>query len=150
MLLFVPVLVLAALPCPGQTKDRPLCPKHIEDPTYPAIARTAHVTGKVVLALTIDADGKVTNAEVSNENEQGVKLLAIGTVRNARLWTFEKPPTAPYKQTITYIFEIDGSLTPSGGRNSAPAIVKVTYDLPDVVTVATNASFLNTASATSK
>ena len=41
--------------CSGRTQ-RFLCPRHIETPTYSALAKTAHVSGTVVLTLTIDAN----------------------------------------------------------------------------------------------
>ena len=47
--------------CSGKTQQD-LCTRHIETPTFPPIARTAHVTGKITLTVTIDANGRVTNA----------------------------------------------------------------------------------------
>ena len=127
---------LLALSCMSQTQQ-PLCPKHIETPTYSAIARTAHVSGTVVLTLTIDADGKVSNVEVTNEDERFVKLLERSAVANIRLWTFAKPQSAPFKQNITYVFQLDDKL-PLAGVNDNPDVTFVTYDLPERVTIRAN------------
>jgi TonB family protein len=127
---------LSAFPCMGQTQQS-LCPKHIETPTYPSIARSAHVSGLVVLTLTIDADGKVGDVKVTNEDQRFVKLLERSAVGNIRLWTFTKPQSAPSKQNVTYDFQLDDKL-PLAGVNHYPDVTLVTYDLPDRVTIRTN------------
>jgi TonB family protein len=119
----------------GQSQE-PLCPKHIEIPVYPSIARTAHITGKVILILTLDADGKVSDLEVANEDDKGVGLLKLAATDNIRHWTFAKPPSAPYTQTIVYDFELVASLPGDDGYHP---IVKVTFDLPERVTISANA-----------
>ena len=115
--------------CFGQVGE-PLCPNHIETPVYPPIARTAHVTGKVSVALTINADGKVADvkATTTESNVPASHLLEAMTVTNIRRWTFAKPRIAPYKQTIVYDYEID---------KSAPldSPTKVSFDLPERVTI---------------
>ena len=115
--------------CFGQVGE-PLCPKHIETPVYPSIAQTANVTGKVSVALTIDADGNVADvkATTTESNVPASHLLEAMTVTNIRRWTFAKPPVAPYKQTIVYDYEIDKSV-PSDGPT------KVSFDLPEHVTI---------------
>lgn len=127
---------LLALSCMSQTQQS-LCPKHIETPTYSSIAKTAHVSGTVVLALTIDADGKVSDAKVMNGDEPFAKLLGLGAVANVRLWTFAKPQSAPFKQSITYDFRLDDKL-PLAGVDDNPDVTFVTYDLPDRVTIRAN------------
>jgi TonB family protein len=131
-----------ACSCVAQTQEA-VCPKHIETPGYPPIARTAHVTGKVILKLTIDADGRVSDVEVVNENDKGVGLLKLGAINNVRLWSFAKPPTAPYTQTMVYDYELDDSLPGEGGPSALPAIIKVTYDLPERLTVSANVQFID-------
>lgn len=127
---------LFALSCMSQTQQ-PLCPKHIETPTYSTIAKTAHVSGTVVMTLTIDADGKVSDVKVTNHDERFAKLLGVGAVANVRLWTFSKPQSAPFKQSITYDFRLDDKL-PLAGVNDNPDVTLVTYDLPDRVTIRAN------------
>jgi TonB family protein len=138
---FLPVLL--ALSCMGQTQQS-ICPKHIETPTYSAIARTAHVSGIVALTLTIDADGNVSDVKVTNEDERFVKLLERSAVDNIRLWTFTKPQSAPFKQNVTYDFQLDDKL-PLAGVNNYPLVTLVTYDLPDRVTIRANSQVIDTA-----
>jgi TonB family protein len=137
---FLPFLL--ALSCMDQTQQS-ICPKHIETPTYPAIARTAHVSGIVALTLTIDADGKVSDVKVTNEDERFVKLLERSAVDNIRLWTFTKPQSAPSKQNVTYDFQLDDKL-PLAGVNNYPLVTLVTYDLPDRVTIRANSQVIDT------
>lgn len=122
-----------------------LCPRHIESPQYPQLAHTAHVTGKITLTVTIDADGNVKQVESTggNPSEDKHPLLRKYAVENMQRWTFAKPPSAPYTQVIVYDFELDESLPASGGPHSSPAITKVIFDLPDRVTILTNASFVD-------
>jgi TonB family protein len=137
---FLPFLL--ALSCVGQTQQS-LCPKHIETPTYSLIARTAHVSGIVVLTLTIDADGKVSDVKATNEDERFVKLER-NAVDNIRLWTFAKPQSAPSKQNVTYDFQLDDKLPLAGGVNNYPLVTLVTYDLPDHVTIRANSRAVDT------
>ncbi len=123
------LLFFLAGTCFGQGGE-PLCPKHIETPVYPSIAQIANVTGKVSVALTIDADGKVADvkATTTESNVPASHLLEATTVTNIRRWTFARPPLAPYKQTILYDYEIDKSVPLDGPT-------KVTFDLPERVTI---------------
>jgi TonB family protein len=127
--------------CFGQVGEA-LCPRHIETPTYPPIARWTNLTGKVTLTLTIDADGKVTDAEAvtTESNVSGSKALEGGTVANIRRWTFAKPPSAPYQQRIVYDYEIDKSLPLDGPTT-------VTFDLPERVAIVTSGFSLQTTKA---
>jgi TonB family protein len=118
-----------------------VCPKHIATHAYPPIARTAHVTGKVILKLTLDADGKVSDVKVVNEDDKAVGLLKLSAIHNIRLWSFAKPPTAPCTQTMVYDYELDDSLPGEGGPSALPAIVTVTYDLLERLTVSANVQF---------
>lgn len=134
---------------PSQT---PLFPRHIEPPEYPPIARTAHLMGKVTLTVTIDEHGNVQNAEAARDNstQQAHLVLQKYAIENVRHWTFEKPPSAPYSETIVYDFEFDPSLPDQGsptkphGHCYTPSISKVTFDLPERVTILANLEILNT------
>jgi TonB family protein len=53
-------------------------------PTYPELARRMHVFGKVVLLVTIDADGKVLSTKV----ESGHALLAPAAQDAVSRWRF--------------------------------------------------------------
>lgn len=105
-----------------------LYPRHIESPVYPQIAHTAHITGTVVLRVTVAADGSVAVVVVESKPN---KILDRSATENVRHWTFAKPPTAPYVETITYVYEIDPSLREGDQR--------VSFDLPDRVDLRTYA-----------
>jgi hypothetical protein len=125
--------------CFGKQQDA-LCPRHIEVPTYPAIGRTAHLIGKVVLTLSIDADGKVSDVKVANEDDKSAGPLRLAAIENIRLWTFAKPPVAPHAQAIVYDFKLDDSFPGDDGDHP---IVKITFDLPDRVTISANARLVD-------
>jgi TonB family protein len=110
----------------------PLYPRHIETPNYPAIARAAHISGKITLKVTIGADGNVEHVEATAENpvQREHPLLQKYAIENMQHWTFAKPPSAPYTQIIVYDYELDPELPDGGG--------KTTFDLPDHVLITTN------------
>lgn len=128
----------AAAVCLGQT-PKALCPKHIETPSYPPIARTAHVTGKVILTVTIDSNGNVNDVKVTN-GDKSIRMLQPSAIENIRLWTFARPSTTPYSQSIVYDYELDQSLP---GDDGAHPITKVNFDLPDRVTILANVRFID-------
>ena len=125
--------------CFGQAQAA-LCPSHIEAPSYPLIAKVAHITGKVILTLTLDADGKVVDVKAADEDEKGAGLLKWGAIDNIRRWAFSKPPSSPYTQTIVYDFELDAFLPGDDGNHP---ITKISFDLPDRVTIAANARIVD-------
>jgi TonB-like protein len=132
--------------CSGRTQHF-LCPRHIETPGFPPLARTVHVTGKITLTVTIGANGDVTNVDATADNplQQAHPLLQKFAVENMKRWTFTKPPSAPYSQTMIYDYEFDPSLPGEGGPSSLPPITKVDFDLPDRVTILANMSFIETS-----
>ena len=134
------MLFLGLLECCSGKTQQDLCPRHIETPTFPPIARTAHVTGKISLMVTIDTNGRVTNVETAADTSvQGTHpLLQKSAVENMQHWTFANPTSFPHSQTIVYDYEFDPSLPGEGGPSYLPAITKVTFDLPDHVTLWTN------------
>ena len=99
--------------------QRPLFPQHIETPEYLPIAGTAHVMGKVALAVTIDEHGNVQNAEAATNSsiQQAPPMLQKYAIENVRRWIFPK---------------------------TALGTSKVTFDLPERVTILTNLEILNT------
>ena len=135
-----------AAACFGQIQEG-LCPKHIETPQYPALARQAHVTGKITLTVTVDADGKVKHVEAATDNpvQRAQPLLQNSAVENMQHWTFAKPSFAPYTQVIVFDYEYDSTLPPSGGPSSLPSITKVTIDLPDRVNILINGEIIEPA-----
>ncbi len=124
--------------CFGQSQGA-LCVRHIETPIYPPIARAAHVSGKITLTVTINADGTVKHVEATADNPaaQRAPILQQSAVENMKYWTFAKPPSAPYTpytEVVVYDYEIDPAPPVAG----ATPITKVTFDLPDRVTIWAN------------
>jgi len=140
------LLLWLAGACLGQAQE-PLCPRHIETPDYPPLARTANLSGKLTVAVTIDKDGSVTSAAAGTGESvrQGHPVLRKFAVENIQHWTFVKPPFAPHNETVVYDYEFDQSLPPEGGKKSTPAITTVSFDLPNRVTISTNMRFLDTS-----
>jgi protein TonB len=55
------------------------------DPVYPAIARSAHITGTVVLQATISKQGTISDLKVIS----GPPLLANAALEAVRTWRFK-------------------------------------------------------------
>lgn len=70
-------------------------------PAYPDIARSAHITGKVKIEVTIAADGHVANTRVVG----GSPVLVSAAVEALNKWRFE---AAPSDSTEVIEFEFDG------------------------------------------
>jgi TonB family protein len=130
---------MCAVSCFGQTQPA-ICPKHIEAPAYPQLARQTHLTGGVTLSVTIDADGKVQHiATIAGKTSQHAhRVLQDSAVENMQHWTFNKPPSSPYTEVIVYDYEIDPTLPASGGPQRLPVTINVVFDLPDRVRILTN------------
>jgi TonB family protein len=77
--------------------------KHV-DPVYPAIAKSARVSGTVVLEATIGPDGKVIDTRVV----KSVTLLDQAAIDAVQQWeytpTVQKGATVPIVMTITVNF----------------------------------------------
>ena len=147
----VSLLFLVATVSFGQTQPA-ICPKHIETPEYPPLARQTRLMGEIVLSVTIDADGRVEHVTTIAENHkrQPFPLLQNSAVENMQHWTFTKPPFAPYTEVIVYDYEDDPSLPPSGGSKGLPVVTKVAFDLPDRVRILMNGPIVNTVKSKSR
>ncbi|HTQ96926.1 MAG TPA: energy transducer TonB, partial [Candidatus Acidoferrum sp.] len=80
---FIFLLCMFAVPCLSQTQLA-ICPKHIESPTYPLLARQTRLMGEVTLSVTVDADGRVQHVTAlpGDEKRQAHKLLRDSAVEN--------------------------------------------------------------------
>lgn len=58
--------------------------KSAELPIYPPIARTAHITGDVLVAFDIDEEGQTTNVRVTS----GPPMLGSSVTDNVKSWRF--------------------------------------------------------------
>lgn len=129
-------LMLIAGTCLAQTNPL-LCPKHIEVPQYSVVAWTARMTGKFDVKVSLDSEGKVSSADIENLGiDSASQILGHASIRNAKQWTFEKPPYSPYKITITYEYGFDKSLPID--RQGERQITKVLIDLPNRVSILSN------------
>ena len=72
-------------------------------PAYPELARRMHVSGKVVLLVTIQADGKVSGTKV----ESGHALLAPAAQDAVSRWRFAPGPEASESE-VDVNFNSDG------------------------------------------
>lgn len=68
-------------------------------PAYPELARRMHVSGKVVLLVSVDADGKVSGTKV----ESGHALLAPAAQDAVSRWRFA-PNSEPSETEIEVNF----------------------------------------------
>ena len=122
--LILPLLfAMAAFSSADQTQT--ILPKHIQAPGYPVIAKTAHIEGEVEVEVTIDSDGKVADALAVG----GPNLLHRSSVESVRLWTFDRPPMAPFKESVFCDYKLNAA------TKNAPSEVLVLFDLPNRVTI---------------
>lgn len=143
--MYVALLLFLSASCFGQS----VCPKHIETPTYPPVAAAARLQAKVIVRITLDAEGNVTKAEFANDLAHQVNpVLVKPAIENIKRWTFEKPPSAPVTQVIIYEYKMDASLPPVSDHQGP--ITKVLIDLPDHVTILHNESVADPASSRKK
>jgi hypothetical protein len=73
-------------------------------PVYPPIGQAAHITGKVVVELTVSG-GKVASTEVKS----GSRYLAGGTEANVKTWRFADDVNDTF--TVMYTYAISGEET---------------------------------------
>jgi TonB family protein len=115
-----------------------ILPKHIQAPRYPVIAKTAHIEGEVAVQVTLDADGKVSDAlALALPN-----LLDRSCVESVRLWTFDRPPMAPFKETVFCDYKLNAA------RKNAPSEPLVLFDLPNRVTIVATPELVETQNST--
>jgi outer membrane biosynthesis protein TonB len=90
------------------------------------------MSAEVTLTLTIDADGKVKFVEVTTNHPEikSIEVLANYAVQNVQKWTFSKPASAPFRQSIIYDYKLDKNFPGPG--------FTVDFDLPDRVTISAN------------
>jgi TonB family protein len=86
----------------GTIPDKDIKVVSFENMRYPAIAQTANVKGVVVVRVSLDRGGKVTDAQALS----GAPLLVIDTVQNAKKWRFQ--PNAQKAAILVYEFQIIG------------------------------------------
>lgn len=103
------VALLLAVPMLGQTPapaSSPEVPILLEAalPTYPPIWRAAHLSGKVIVRVTVKNGHVVETAVQSGESH-----LQVPTVTNLKTWRFDDQVSGVF--TVTYTYEIAGTET---------------------------------------
>ena len=73
---------------------------HRTAPAYPELARQMHLAGAVILLVSVDANGTVTEVKVRS----GHPLLRESAVSAVRLWKFA-PAAQPSEATVSVNFE---------------------------------------------
>lgn len=118
------LLPLAAAASGAQDSSESL-PKLIShaDAVYPAIAKTAHVAGEVVVKITTDGE-----SVVESKAETGPPLLLKAAEDNAKTWKFA--PHTPGTFHVTYRFKfMDGNIATSFPRSDAVVEVAATPEV---------------------
>lgn len=100
---------LLAIPALGQTASSataPAVPILLEAalPTYPPIWRAAHLSGKVIVRVTVKS-GRVVETSV----QSGESPLQVPTTSNLKTWRFDDQVSGEF--TVTYTYEISGAPT---------------------------------------
>ena len=86
-LLLVPVVLVAqSVGVPQRLKEKEVRKNLLDHPkpTYPPIARAAHIQGDVQIAVLIDASGKVSEEKFLN----GPAMLQQAALEAVKHWTF--------------------------------------------------------------
>jgi hypothetical protein len=73
-------------------------------PTYPPIWRTAHLSGKVIVLVTVK-DGRVVGTDATS----GEPHLQLPTITNLKTWRFADDVNGTF--TVTYTYAISGDET---------------------------------------
>jgi TonB family protein len=94
-------LALSIPPAVAQDSHRAVVTR--VQPVYPELARRMRVSGKVVLRVTIQADGTVSATKV----ESGHPLLSAAAETAVHRWRFA-PNTEPSESEIEVNFKADG------------------------------------------
>ena len=81
-----------------------------EQPKYPPIAKAAHITGKVIVRVTVK-DGLVVRTDILsvNDGKAGQRFLETPTVENLKTWRFAADVNGEFP--VTYSYSIAGDET---------------------------------------
>ena len=95
---------------------------HAERPSYPPIARAAHITGTVEIQIVVEkgvvADAQVKSVRIDSHNGAPLtdevqkkvgQYLSIPSLANIRDWHFQPRDRATF--VVTYVYRIEGKET---------------------------------------
>jgi TonB family protein len=77
-------------------------------PPYPALAAAKKISGTVLVDIEVNAEGKISNAEVID----GPELLRDISRIAARSWTFKAPDSGVFTVRLTFIFHDESFVPP--------------------------------------
>jgi TonB family protein len=104
----VVVLVFLATMSGQEAHERCL----VSMPTYPPLARMAHIEGQVIVQAEVDKDGNVVSAVSSPVpgEPRGIPLLrpeALKAVRSWKLTAADASDTVPFKTSVAVDFKLE-------------------------------------------
>jgi TonB-like protein len=88
-------------------QDKDLKLVDFEDLTYPALGRTAHIQGVVVIRTRLNDQGKVVDATALS----GSDVLIPASIENAKGWRFQ--PNPQHAAIIVYNFRLTDAVSKS-------------------------------------
>jgi hypothetical protein len=105
--------LLLSVPVLGQTTSKPSVPEvpilmAADLPMYPPIWRIAHLSGKVVVSVTVKS-GRVVGTEVKS----GEAHLQVPTISNLKTWRFATDVNDTFTVTYTYAISGEESVDPT-------------------------------------
>jgi hypothetical protein len=110
-------------------QDESFVIQHADMPSYPAMARVAHVTGKVEVTIK---NGLVVQTE---QKSSAHPILINATLENLRTWRFR--PDTSAKFSVTYVYELEKKRSSSGNPRiemQLPYRIKITAQPPQTTT----------------
>jgi TonB family protein len=83
---------------------------------YPPIAKAAHITGKVIVRVTVK-NGSVAQADIlSKLDPSGQRFLEVPTVANLKTWHFAAEVSTEFIVTFTYKITGEATDAPTNDR----------------------------------
>jgi|SRR4029077_9318194 TonB family protein len=113
----------------GTISDKEIKVVDFADLEYPALARTAHIQGIVVVRANLDDKGKVVEAVAIS----GTDVLIPACLDNAKKWRFQPNPRKTV--VIVYNFRMTSAVSKSGCSHfmlEAPNFATITSCVPEI------------------
>src|SRR5262249_11061395 len=117
----------SAMAFPLQQKQPQVRAIHKVDPEYPEEARSAGVQGNIVLDVTINENGEVSDAKVVS----GHRLLRQAAIDAAKQWRFSNPQKIEVVIQLTLAFTLDDQPASSRPEQSLRNIHRVNAVYPE-------------------
>ena len=126
---FLAILIAILVAAPhisGQRNDVVRYPflVHGDLPSYPALAKSARISGTVQMRVTV-VNGEVAGTEVTS----GHPLLVSAATDNIKTWSFDKSVSTTFATTFIYQFEMESE------RTTEPSNPKLELELPSLAKI---------------